>query len=146
MTKPYLMYIDPENESAGLKIEWRTHKGPGTIAQLSSELADQHPADLDITTTTDEFGFEQTLVTVNEERKAQRIAAETSKREAQEQKESLRSQRKQAEVQKLRSAGLTLEQKVEILWKLAAVDKGVVDLAEDEPGEGKDPGEKMERP
>lgn len=64
----------------------------------------------------------------------------------QEQKESLRSQRKQAEVQKLKAKDLTLEQKVEILWKLAAVDKGVVDLAEDEEDGGKDPGGKMERP
>lgn len=90
MTKPYLMYIDPENESAGLKIEWRTHKGPGTIAQLSSELADQHPDDLDVTTITDEEGFKQTVVTLNEARKSQRIAAENQAKQEREQKETER--------------------------------------------------------
>lgn len=53
------------------------------------------------------------------------IEREHQEREARQQKESQRRQEREAEVEKLKRADLTLEQKVEVLWKLAGLDKGV---------------------
>lgn len=64
------------------------------------------------------------------------IEREQQEREAEEQKLSAAKAQRQQEINKLKSGQLTLEQKVEVLWRLYLSDQGELELDAPSPGDG----------
>lgn len=67
------------------------------------------------------------------------IEAERQAQEAERQREEARLNQRDAEIAKLTRSDLTLEQKVEVLWKLAGLDRAPSD-EKAPPKEPKEPG------